>query len=40
MWVKAALEEVLDEARKKGILPGMIRELRRKYRLEWGRYRL
>ena len=40
MWVKEALEEVLEQARKKGILPGMVRELRRKYRLEWGRYRL
>jgi hypothetical protein len=40
MWVKASLEEVLERARKKGILPGMVRELRRKYRLEWGRYRL
>jgi hypothetical protein len=40
MWVKESLEEVLEQARKKGILPGMVRELRRKYRLEWGRYRL
>jgi hypothetical protein len=40
MWVKESLEELLEQARKKGILPGMVRELRRKYRLEWGRYRL
>jgi len=40
MWVKAAFEEVLEQARRKAILPGMVRELRRKYRLEWGRYRL
>jgi len=40
MWVKDALEDALVTARKKGILPGMVRELRRKYRLEWGRYRL
>ena len=40
MWVKDALEDVLEQARKKGILPGMVRELRRKYRLEWGSYRI
>jgi hypothetical protein len=40
MWVKESLEEVLERARKKGILPGMVRELRRKYRLDWGRYRI
>jgi hypothetical protein len=38
--VKTAMEGLLEDARKKGILPGMVRELREKYNLEWSRYRL
>ena len=39
-WVKAEMEELLEEARKEGILPGMVRELREKYRIEWSRYKI
>lgn len=33
--VKNAMRELLELARREGILPGVVRELREKYRLEW-----
>ncbi len=33
--VRRAMEEFLETARRERILPGMVRELRRKYRLDW-----
>lgn len=35
MAVKQSMRELLADARREGILPGVIRDLRRKYRLEW-----
>ncbi|HXV64537.1 MAG TPA: hypothetical protein VEK15_27820, partial [Vicinamibacteria bacterium] len=33
--VRRAMRELLEDARRERILPGVIRDLRRKYRLEW-----
>jgi hypothetical protein len=33
--VRSAMRELLDFARREGILPGVVRDLREKYRLEW-----
>lgn len=33
--VKRAMQAILDLARREGILPGVVRELREKYQLEW-----
>lgn len=34
-YVKRQMQELLDVARRERILPGVVRELRRKYQLEW-----